>query len=46
MIADQPCRTMMLTPAARLWLEENEEQLIVKLYRYLLTIESRGHGHA
>ena len=25
MIADQPCRTMMLTPAARLWLEENEE---------------------
>ena len=46
MIADQPCRTMMLTPAARLWLEENEEQLIVKLYRYLLTIDSRGHGHA
>ena len=46
MIADQPCRTMLLTPAARLWLEENEEQLIVKLYRYLLTIDSRGHGHA
>ena len=46
MIADQPCRTMMLTPATRLWLEEHEEQLIVKLYRYLLTIESRGHGHS
>ena len=46
MIADQSCRTMMLTPAVRLWLEENEEQLIVKLYRYLLTIESRGHGHS
>ncbi len=44
MIADQPCRTMMLTPAARLWLEENEEQLIVRLYRYLLTIDSRGNG--
>ena len=41
MIADQPCRTMMLTPAARLWLEENEERLIVKLYRYLLTMKSR-----
>ncbi len=46
MIADQPCRTMMLTPATRLWLEEHEEQLIVKLYRYLLTIESRGYGHS
>ncbi len=46
MIADQPCRTMMLTPAARLWLEENEEQLIVKLYRYLLTADSRGNGQA
>ena len=45
-IADQPCRTMMLTPAVRLWLEESDEQLIVKLYRYLLTIESRGHGHS
>ena len=41
MIADQPCRTMMLTPAARLWLEENEVQLILKLYRYLLTNETR-----
>ncbi|MCY4097454.1 MAG: SulP family inorganic anion transporter, partial [Rhodospirillales bacterium] len=38
MIADQPCRTMMLAPSARLWLEENEEQLILKLYRYLFTI--------
>ncbi len=38
MIADQPCRTMMLPPPARLWLEENEEQLILKLYRYLFTV--------
>ena len=44
MIADQPCRTMMLTPAARLWLDENEERLILKLYRYLLTIECRGES--
>ena len=42
MIADQPCRTMMLTPAALSWLEENDERLILKLYRYLLTIKSRG----
>ena len=42
MIADQPCKTMTLTPAARLWLDENEERLILKLYRYLLTIECRG----
>ncbi|MDE0415765.1 MAG: hypothetical protein OXI95_02345, partial [bacterium] len=45
-IADQSCRTMMLTPAIRLWLEETEEQLIMKLYRYLFAIESRGHGHS
>ncbi len=38
MIADQPCRTMLLPPSVRLWLEENEEQLILKLYRYLVTI--------
>ena len=44
MIADQPCRTMTLTPAARQWLEENEERLILKLYRYLLTIESSREG--
>ena len=36
-VADEPCRTMVLTPAARLWLEEHEERLAVKLYRYLLT---------
>ena len=42
MIADQPCRTMILTPAALSWLEENDERLVLKLYRYLLTIKSRG----
>lgn len=36
MTADEPCETMVLTPAARRWLEEHEEQLALKLYRYLL----------
>ena len=35
-VADRPCRTMVLTPAARGWLEQNEERLALKLYRYLL----------
>ncbi len=35
-VADQPCRTMVLTPATRRWLDEHEERLALKLYRYLL----------
>ena len=35
-IADGPCRTMVLTPVARGKLEESEQQLTLKLYRYLL----------
>ena len=35
-VADEACRTMVLTPAARRWLEKNEERLALKLYRYLL----------
>ena len=35
-VADQPCRTMVLTPATRRWLEQHEERLALKLYRYLL----------
>ena len=38
-IADEPCRTLMLTPAARLWLEANQAPLILRLYGYLLTAE-------
>ncbi len=34
--ADEPCETMVLTPAARSWLEEHEEGLALNLYRYLL----------
>ena len=34
--ADEPCETMVLTMAGRRWLEEHEERLALKLYRYLL----------
>ena len=34
--ADEVCRTMILTPAARHSLEKHEKQLALKLYRYLL----------
>jgi hypothetical protein len=33
---------MMLTPAARRWLEENESRRILKLYGYLLASEARA----
>ena len=32
---------MLLTPAATVWLEEHEGQLILRLYRYLLTTAMR-----
>ena len=35
-IADEPCQTMVLTPDALGWLEQREERLALKLYRYLL----------
>ena len=41
-IADEPCRTMVLTPAARRWLDEHEERLALKLYRYLLASRFRA----
>ena len=41
-VADEPCRVMMLTPAARRWLEENESRRILKLYGYLLASEARA----
>ena len=40
-VADEPCRTMLLTPAARRWLEEHEPQLLLKLYGYILAVENR-----
>ena len=36
-VADESCRTMLLTPSARRWLEEHEQGLAIKLYRYMLT---------
>ena len=36
-IADEPCQTMVLTPVVRGKLEESEQQLTLKLYRYLLS---------
>ncbi len=35
-VADEPCRTMMLTPAVRGRLEQQDERLALTLYRYLL----------
>ena len=35
-VADEACRAMVLTPAARRWLEEHEERLALDLYRYML----------
>ena len=35
-VADEPCRTMVLTPASRDWPETNRNELALKLYRYLL----------
>ena len=43
-IADEPCRTMLLTPAAQLWLEEHEQRLALELYRYLLNQPYRHSG--
>ena len=42
-VADEPCRTMVLTAAARRRLEEREERLALDLYRYLLA-EPLGIG--
>ncbi len=35
-LADEPCRTMVLTPADWGWLEEHEQAVALNLYRYLL----------
>ena len=40
-VADEPCRTMVLTPAAQHWLDEHEERLAIMLYRYLLSSRHR-----
>ena len=40
-VADEPCKTMVLTPGGRRGLEENEARLAVKLYGYRLTVGAR-----
>ena len=35
-VADDPCRTAVLAPDARQWLEANRTELALKAYRYLL----------
>ena len=44
--ADEPCKTMVLAPAARCWLEEHDERLALKLYRYLLAGRFEGEPRA
>ena len=41
-VADESCRTMLLTPSARRWLEENEQGLIIDLYRYMFVEQIRN----
>jgi hypothetical protein len=35
-VAEEPCRTLVMTPAARRWLETNRQELVLKLYGFLL----------
>lgn len=44
--ADEPCETVVLTPEARNWLEEHEERLALKLYRYLLARQFEAEPRA
>ena len=41
-IADEPCRTLTLTPEARQRLESEEPRLIIRLYGYLLSAKPKG----
>jgi len=43
-VADEPCRTLTLTPAVRQRLEEDQEQLMLDLYGYLLTAGEDAAG--
>ncbi len=36
LVADEPCRTLVLTPSTRRWLEQQRPELVLKLYGYLL----------
>ena len=45
-VADDPCRAMVLTPAARSRLEQQDERLALALYRYLLDERLLTLSHA
>ena len=45
-VADEPCRTMLLSPAALDRLEQNEQRLTLDLYRYLLAGRLRSEQEA
>ena len=36
-VAEEPCRTLVMTPTARRWLEKHRQELVLKLYGLLLT---------
>ena len=46
MIADEACRTMVLTPGARHRLDKHEERLAPELHRYLLAGRFRAEPEA
>ena len=46
LVADEPCRTLVMTPAARRWLEEQRPGLVLKLYGYLLAGHFQGESSA
>ena len=41
-IADESCRTLVLTPESRLELEERDSRLLLRLYEYLFTAGAPG----
>ncbi len=41
-VADEPCRTMLLKPETQRWLEQHEQELTIKLYQYLLADKYRN----
>ena len=45
-IADEPCRTVMLTSKALQWLERDNQPLALKLYRFLLSSDTSPNQRA
>ena len=45
-IADEPCRTLMLTSKALQWLKRDNQPLAQKLYRFLLSSDTGPNRRA